>query len=169
MEPWRGLIDAASSRTRRARCCARAADPRVGRSHDGAAGLRRAASAAGGGARRVVCARRGTTGARRSAHHPRIGDRDRSAAPIRRDATSVRAGTGRRRRRRGGRARRRSRSERRVRARFGYIFIVCATGASARRRCWRCCARGSTTTPDDEIRIAAAEQAKITDLRLLGR
>ena len=54
---------------------------------------------------------------------------------------------------------------RRYEARFGYIFIVCATGKSAvamldllRRRL--------SNDPDDEIAIAAAEQAAITRLRL---
>ena len=49
--------------------------------------------------------------------------------------------------------------------RFGYIFIVCATGKSAgdmlallRERL--------TNNPADEIRLAAGEQAKITALRL---
>jgi 2-oxo-4-hydroxy-4-carboxy-5-ureidoimidazoline decarboxylase len=50
-------------------------------------------------------------------------------------------------------------------ARFGFIFIVCATGKSAeemlailKQRLSHC--------PEDEIKLAAAEQAKITRLRL---
>ena len=48
---------------------------------------------------------------------------------------------------------------------FGYIFIICATGktsaemlAAVRERLQH--------DPDDELRIAAAEQSKITELRL---
>jgi 2-oxo-4-hydroxy-4-carboxy-5-ureidoimidazoline decarboxylase len=52
-------------------------------------------------------------------------------------------------------------------ARFGYIFIVCATGRSARELLGILRAR-LDNEPDEEIRIAAEEQAKITDLRLLG-
>jgi 2-oxo-4-hydroxy-4-carboxy-5-ureidoimidazoline decarboxylase len=49
--------------------------------------------------------------------------------------------------------------------RFGYIFIVCATGKSAVEML-RLLERRLENAPDDEIRIAAAEQAKITRLRL---
>ncbi len=52
-------------------------------------------------------------------------------------------------------------------ARFGYIFIVCATGRSAQEMLGMLRARLGNT-PDEEIRVAAEEQAKITDLRLLG-
>ena len=50
--------------------------------------------------------------------------------------------------------------------RFGYIFIVCATGRSANEML----AMLRERLPNDaatEIQIAAAEQAKITELRLL--
>jgi 2-oxo-4-hydroxy-4-carboxy-5-ureidoimidazoline decarboxylase len=50
-------------------------------------------------------------------------------------------------------------------ARFGYIFIVCATGLSAQEMLVRLQERLSRD-PASEIRIAAAEQAKITRLRL---
>ena len=53
-------------------------------------------------------------------------------------------------------------------ARFGYIFIVCATGRSAQEMLGMLRARLGNK-PDEEIRVAAEEQAKITDLRLLGR
>jgi 2-oxo-4-hydroxy-4-carboxy-5-ureidoimidazoline decarboxylase len=50
-------------------------------------------------------------------------------------------------------------------ARFGHVFLVCATGKSAgelldllRRRLHN--------APDEELRVAAAEQARITRLRL---
>ena len=50
-------------------------------------------------------------------------------------------------------------------ARFGYIFIVCATGKSAQEMLDLLLAR-LTNTPEDELRIAAGEQAKITRIRL---
>jgi 2-oxo-4-hydroxy-4-carboxy-5-ureidoimidazoline decarboxylase len=49
--------------------------------------------------------------------------------------------------------------------RFGYIFIVCATGKSAQEMLALLQAR-ITHDPATEIRIAAEEQAKITALRL---
>jgi 2-oxo-4-hydroxy-4-carboxy-5-ureidoimidazoline decarboxylase len=50
-------------------------------------------------------------------------------------------------------------------ARFGYIFIVCATGKSAREMLQLLEAR-ITNDPATELQIAAAEQAKIMQLRL---
>lgn len=50
-------------------------------------------------------------------------------------------------------------------ARFGHIFIVCATGKSADEMLALLNARLGNA-PDDELRIAAGEQAKITKLRL---
>jgi len=50
-------------------------------------------------------------------------------------------------------------------ARYGFLFIVCATGLSAKEMLDRLNGR-MHNRPDDEIRIAAAEQAKITRLRL---
>jgi len=48
---------------------------------------------------------------------------------------------------------------------FGYIFIVCATGKSSDEML--AILRGRLqNNPDEELRIAAAEQAKITELRL---
>ncbi|GAC1592604.1 MAG: 2-oxo-4-hydroxy-4-carboxy-5-ureidoimidazoline decarboxylase [Hymenobacter sp.] len=49
--------------------------------------------------------------------------------------------------------------------RFGYIFIVCATGKTADELLALLQARLSNQ-PEEEIRIAAAEQNKITRLRL---
>jgi 2-oxo-4-hydroxy-4-carboxy-5-ureidoimidazoline decarboxylase len=49
--------------------------------------------------------------------------------------------------------------------RFGYIFIVCATGKSASEMLELLRAR-LTNDPTTELTIAAAEQAKITKLRL---
>jgi 2-oxo-4-hydroxy-4-carboxy-5-ureidoimidazoline decarboxylase len=50
-------------------------------------------------------------------------------------------------------------------ARFGHIFIVCATGKTATQMADMLDARLGND-PDTELRIAAAEQAKITSLRL---
>ena len=50
-------------------------------------------------------------------------------------------------------------------ARFGYIFIVCATGLTAEQMLHRLRARFDNP-PECEIRVAADEQAKITALRL---
>lgn len=48
---------------------------------------------------------------------------------------------------------------------FGYIFIVCATGKTALEML-NLLRQRLPNAPDDEIRIAAAEQQKITKLRL---
>ncbi len=48
---------------------------------------------------------------------------------------------------------------------FGYIFIVCATGKAAEEMLEICRAR-MTNDADAEINIAAGEQRKITELRL---
>ena len=51
-------------------------------------------------------------------------------------------------------------------ARFGYIFIVCATGKSAGEML-DALERRLRNAPDDELGIAAGEQRQITRLRLL--
>ena len=48
---------------------------------------------------------------------------------------------------------------------FGYIFIVCATGKSAEEMLSLLKQR-LKNKPDEEIKIAAAEQNKITHLRI---
>jgi 2-oxo-4-hydroxy-4-carboxy-5-ureidoimidazoline decarboxylase len=48
---------------------------------------------------------------------------------------------------------------------FGHVFVICATGLSAEEILAALDARLGNA-PDDELRIAAAEQAKITRLRL---
>jgi 2-oxo-4-hydroxy-4-carboxy-5-ureidoimidazoline decarboxylase len=53
----------------------------------------------------------------------------------------------------------------RYEARFGYIFLVCATGKSASEMLEILRSRMSNT-PKEEILIAAAEQEKITRIRL---
>ena len=50
-------------------------------------------------------------------------------------------------------------------ARFGHIFIVCASGKSAQEMLDLLLAR-MPNPPEHELRVAAAEQAKITRLRL---
>lgn len=50
-------------------------------------------------------------------------------------------------------------------ARFGHIFIVCASGKSADEMLALLNAR-LPNAPDDELRVAAGEQGKITKLRL---
>ena len=51
---------------------------------------------------------------------------------------------------------------------FGYIFIVCAAGKRADEMLALLEAR-LQNDPDTEIRVAGAEQAKITAMRLLGQ
>jgi len=48
---------------------------------------------------------------------------------------------------------------------FGYIFIVCATGKNAEEML-ALCRRRLSNDADSEIRIAADEQRKITEIRL---
>ena len=50
-------------------------------------------------------------------------------------------------------------------SKFGYIFIVCATGKSGEEMLSILRAR-LPNEPDDELRIAATEQSKITRIRL---
>jgi 2-oxo-4-hydroxy-4-carboxy-5-ureidoimidazoline decarboxylase len=52
-------------------------------------------------------------------------------------------------------------------SKFGYIFIVCATGLTAEQMLTMLYAR-SHNDPETEIRVAAEEQAKITEWRLLS-
>jgi 2-oxo-4-hydroxy-4-carboxy-5-ureidoimidazoline decarboxylase len=98
-------------------------------------------------------------------HHPRIGDRAGlrvGFAATRAWAASEQAGA--------GAAddvvlEALAEANRRYEARFGYIFIVCATGKSAEEMLVRLEARLGND-PEQELRIAAGEQAKITRLRL---
>ncbi|GAC1352441.1 MAG: 2-oxo-4-hydroxy-4-carboxy-5-ureidoimidazoline decarboxylase [Polyangiales bacterium] len=50
-------------------------------------------------------------------------------------------------------------------ARFGYIFIVCATGKTAKEMLGMCRAR-LANDPDQELRVAESEQRQIVHLRL---
>jgi 2-oxo-4-hydroxy-4-carboxy-5-ureidoimidazoline decarboxylase len=56
-------------------------------------------------------------------------------------------------------------ANRAYKARFGYIFIICASGKSAREMLDALTARLGNP-PEVELAIAAAEQSKITKLRL---
>jgi 2-oxo-4-hydroxy-4-carboxy-5-ureidoimidazoline decarboxylase len=58
-----------------------------------------------------------------------------------------------------------ARANRQYEARFGYLFIVCATGKSA-EEILAILERRLGNAPGDELRIAAEEQRKITRLRL---
>lgn len=58
-----------------------------------------------------------------------------------------------------------ARSNREYEARFGYIFIVCATGKSAEEML-ALLRRRLQNDPGAELRVAAEEQRKITRLRL---
>ena len=99
------------------------------------------------------------------ADHPRIGDRDalkKKFAETRHLASREQSGVD-------GAAdevldalARRNREYERT---FGYIFIVCATGLTAAEMLARLQVR-LANDPVTELRIAAQEQSKITDLRL---
>jgi OHCU decarboxylase len=91
------------------------------------------------------------------AAHPRIGDRAASSWAA---AEQAGAGTA------PDEVRRRlAASNRDYEARFGYIFIVCATGQTAEAMLAALEGR-LTNDPDEELHIAAEEQRKITQLRL---
>ena len=100
------------------------------------------------------------------AHHPKIGDRDALAARFpathelsAREQAGIAGATT-------DILNALAEGNRRYEEKFGYTFIVCATGKSAQEMLALLEAR----LPNDEateLRIAAAEQAKITELRLL--
>ena len=100
------------------------------------------------------------------AHHPKIGDRDALAARFpathelsAREQAGIAGATA-------AVLDALAEGNRRYEEKFGYVFIVCATGKSANEMLALLEAR----LPNDEateLRIAAAEQAKITELRLL--
>ena len=98
-------------------------------------------------------------------HHPRIGDRDglrAGFAATRAWAASEQAGASDAD---GAVQGALAEGNRRYEARFGHIFIVCASGRSAEAMLAGLAARLGNDS-DQELRIAAAEQAKITRLRL---
>jgi len=99
-------------------------------------------------------------------HHPRIGDRDalrrRSAArdPAGREQAGVDAASE-------AVLTALADTNRAYEERFGYIFIVCATGRTAEEMLALLRARLGND-PQTEIRVAAGEHAKICDLRLMS-
>lgn len=99
------------------------------------------------------------------ASHPRIGERS-SGAP-----RDERAGTWAKGEQSGAhRASQEVRdalaaANREYEARFGYIYIVCATGKTAEEMLGQARERLSND-PEDELKVAAGEQKKITQLRL---
>jgi OHCU decarboxylase len=96
--------------------------------------------------------------------HPRIGERSAERPQAGTDAWSrqEQAGVG------GADAETRAalaEANRAYEARFGYIFLVCATGRSAGEML--ALARGRLSNPpDDELLVAAEEQRRITRIRL---
>src|SRR6478752_637059 len=101
------------------------------------------------------------------AQHPKIGDRD---ALERRFATTARLSAVEQRGIEGARSEvlnALSEANRLYEETFGYIFIVCARGRSAEEMLALLRAR-LPNDPAVEIRVAAAEQAAITRLRLSG-
>jgi len=91
------------------------------------------------------------------AAHPRIGDRPTSAWASAEQSGSL-AAPDELRERLGAR-------NRDYEARFGYIFIVCATGKTAGEML-DILERRMPNGPDEELRVAAEEQRRITRLRL---
>ena len=92
-------------------------------------------------------------------HHPKIGDKS-AAGLAKREQSGVTAAPEEIVRELG-------RANREYEARFGYIFIICATGKSAESMLEALRVRLGND-PEKEIRIAADEQLKITQLRLEG-
>jgi 2-oxo-4-hydroxy-4-carboxy-5-ureidoimidazoline decarboxylase len=96
------------------------------------------------------------------ASHPKIGDARSGAAPTAAWAEQEQSGA----RTAGLTTRDRlARANRDYETRFGYIFIVCATGRSAEEML-AILDRRLANPPGEELRIAAAEQWKITRLRM---
>jgi 2-oxo-4-hydroxy-4-carboxy-5-ureidoimidazoline decarboxylase len=91
------------------------------------------------------------------AHHPRIGERTTSSVAAKEQsgvnaaASEVREAL--------------EKANRDYEQRFGYIYIVCATGKTAEEMLAIAQAR-LENDPDTELRVAAEEQRKITRLRL---
>ena len=99
------------------------------------------------------------------AHHPRIGDLDSLRA---RSASTEQWAAGEQAGARGAPAElltALAEANQAYEERFSYIFIVCATGKSAAEML-ALLLRRLAHSPQDELRITGAEQAKITRLRL---
>jgi 2-oxo-4-hydroxy-4-carboxy-5-ureidoimidazoline decarboxylase len=100
-------------------------------------------------------------------HHPRIGDREalrRRFSTTRHLSEKEQAGVDAASEQQLNALEERNRS---YEQRFGYIFIVCATGRGAGEILALLDER-LKNDPEVELRIAAGEQARITELRLLG-
>lgn len=91
------------------------------------------------------------------AAHPRIGERTPSAWPAQEQGRAAEIGDDVRARLAAG--------NREYEKRFGYTFIVCATGKSAEEML-AILEQRLHHEPADELQIAADEQRKITELRL---
>ncbi|MEP6707717.1 MAG: 2-oxo-4-hydroxy-4-carboxy-5-ureidoimidazoline decarboxylase [Pyrinomonadaceae bacterium] len=98
-------------------------------------------------------------------HHPKIGEKKAAAA----QAEEARAWSAEEQSRASTTAPEISRvladANRDYERRFGYIFIVCATGKSS-EEILSILQQRMGNTPEQELRIAAGEQAKITQLRI---
>jgi 2-oxo-4-hydroxy-4-carboxy-5-ureidoimidazoline decarboxylase len=163
MEPWQQLDDAseAEARQRLSRCCGSRlwVDRMIARRPFGSGdGLLQAA-------RDVWFALDPADWLEAFSHHPKIGDRD----ALRARFASTRALS---EREQSGVAGAReevlaalAEGNAAYERRFGYIFIVCATGKSADEMLGLLRGR-LDNDPPRELQIAAAEQAKITELRL---
>jgi 2-oxo-4-hydroxy-4-carboxy-5-ureidoimidazoline decarboxylase len=91
------------------------------------------------------------------AAHPRIGERTESTWPVHEQAAAAGASEDVRERLAMG--------NRLYESRFGYTFLVCATGKTA-REILTMLERRLQNAPDAELQVAAREQRRITDLRL---
>jgi len=92
------------------------------------------------------------------AAHPRIGERDRAGAAARREQAGVAGAPA-------ATLAALADGNRRYEARFGRVFLVCATGRSAGDLLAEL-ERRLGNDPETELRVAAGEQAAITRLRL---
>jgi 2-oxo-4-hydroxy-4-carboxy-5-ureidoimidazoline decarboxylase len=164
MEPWRRLdeADAEEARLLLARCCGARAwvEGMMARRPFGDRATLLAA------AREVWLALAPGDWREGFAHHPKIGDREalrqRFAATghlSEREQAGVDSATD-------GVISALAGANRAYQERFGYIFIVCATGKSAGEMLAMLEER-MRNDPGTEIRVAADEQARITEIRLL--
>jgi 2-oxo-4-hydroxy-4-carboxy-5-ureidoimidazoline decarboxylase len=99
------------------------------------------------------------------AAHPKIGARDAPRPEQAATAAWSKAEQSGTKRAAAGELERLAEMNRHYEARFGYIFIVCASGKSAEEMLAMLEAR-LVNEPDHELRCAATEQAKITGIRL---
>lgn len=164
MEPWRRLDDADAAEARRllTTCCgaSRWVERMLARRPFGDR------ETLLGAARREWFALSSADWREAFTHHPRIGDRElgRRFAATRHLSAQEQSGVD-------------AASEEIIAAlaagnrayeeRFGYVFIVCATGKSAKEML-ELLEQRMPNDAETELRIAATEQANITEIRLLG-